>query len=86
MTPQITGRSAAEIAASVRELIERGSLRPADALPSVRALADGLGVNRNTAVAAYKRFLKLAPEDQSAPAVKERIALLEERLAPAPEG
>jgi tetratricopeptide (TPR) repeat protein len=39
-----------------------------------------------TAVAAYKHFLKLAPEDQSAPAVKERIALLEERLAPAPEG
>ncbi len=39
-----------------------------------------------TAIAAYKRFLKLAPEDQSAPAVRERIALLEERLAPAPEG
>jgi len=39
-----------------------------------------------TAVSAYKRFLKLAPEDQSAPAVKERIALLEERLAPVPEG
>lgn len=39
-----------------------------------------------TAVAAYKRFLKLAPEDQSAAAVKERIALLEQRLAPAPEG
>ena len=39
-----------------------------------------------TAVAAYKRFLELAPEDQSAPAVKERITLLEERLAPAPEG
>lgn len=39
-----------------------------------------------TAIAAYKRFLKLAPEDQSAPAVSERIALLEERLAPAPEG
>ena len=39
-----------------------------------------------TAIAAYKRFVKLAPEDQSAPAVKERIALLEERLAPAPEG
>jgi len=38
------------------------------------------------AVAAYKRFLKLAPEDQSAPAVKERIAQLEESLAPAPEG
>jgi tetratricopeptide (TPR) repeat protein len=39
-----------------------------------------------TAIAAYKRFVKLAPEDQSAPAVKERIAQLEERLAPAPEG
>ena len=39
-----------------------------------------------TAIAAYKSFVKLAPEDQSAPAVKERIALLEERLAPAPEG
>lgn len=39
-----------------------------------------------TAVAAYKRFLKLAPEDQSAPAVKEHIKLLEARVAPAPEG
>lgn len=56
MTTEITGRSAAEIAASVRELIERGSLRPGEALPSVRALADGLGVNRNTAVAAYRQL------------------------------
>jgi len=56
MTPEITGRSAAEIMASVRELIERGSLRPGDALPSVRTLADGLGVNRNTAVAAYRQL------------------------------
>jgi tetratricopeptide (TPR) repeat protein len=39
-----------------------------------------------TAIAAYKRFLKLAPEDQSAPAVAERIKLLEERVAPTPEG
>ena len=53
MTTPITGRSAAEIAASVRELIERGALRSGDALPSVRSLAEGLGVNRNTAVAAY---------------------------------
>ncbi len=37
-----------------------------------------------TAIAAYKRFLKLAPDDQSAPAVEERIALLEERVAPTP--
>ena len=53
MTTPITGRSAAEIAASVRELIERGTLQSGDALPSVRSLAEGLGVNRNTAVAAY---------------------------------
>ncbi len=39
-----------------------------------------------TAIAAYKRFLKLAPDDQTAPAVAERITLLEERLAPTPEG
>jgi DNA-binding transcriptional MocR family regulator len=56
MTLEITGRSAAEIAASVRERIERGALRPGDALPSVRTLADELGVNRNTAVAAYRQL------------------------------
>jgi tetratricopeptide (TPR) repeat protein len=39
-----------------------------------------------TAIAAYERFLKLAPEDQSAPAVKEHIKLLEASVAPAPEG
>lgn len=56
MTLQITGRSAADIAASVRALIERGSLAPGDALPPVRTLADALGVNRNTAVAAYRQL------------------------------
>ncbi len=56
MTLEITGRSAAEIAASLRERIERGALRPGDPLPSVRTLADELGVNRNTAVAAYRQL------------------------------
>ncbi|RZT64220.1 DNA-binding transcriptional MocR family regulator [Microcella alkaliphila] len=56
MGPQITGRSAADIAASVRALIERGVLAPGDALPPVRNLADELGVNRNTAVAAYRQL------------------------------
>ncbi|MFN3706954.1 aminotransferase class I/II-fold pyridoxal phosphate-dependent enzyme [Microcella sp.] len=56
MTIQITGRSAAEIAASVRALIERGVLSPGDPLPPVRNLADELGVNRNTAVAAYRQL------------------------------
>ncbi|MBO3664287.1 aminotransferase class I/II-fold pyridoxal phosphate-dependent enzyme [Microbacterium stercoris] len=49
----IEGRTAAEIAGSVRALLERGALQPGDSLPPVRALAERLGVNRNTAVAAY---------------------------------
>lgn len=55
-THDIFGATAAEIAASVRGLIERGALRPADALPPVRTLADRLGVNRNTAVSAYRQL------------------------------
>ncbi|KRC51227.1 transcriptional regulator [Leifsonia sp. Root227] len=50
----ITGTTAAEIADSVRTLHERGELRTGDALPPVRELAALLGVNRNTAVAAYR--------------------------------
>ncbi|WP_438855604.1 aminotransferase class I/II-fold pyridoxal phosphate-dependent enzyme [Agromyces sp. M3QZ16-3] len=56
MTLEITGRSAADIAASVRALIERGALQPGDPLPPVRGLADELGINRNTAVAAYRQL------------------------------
>lgn len=56
MELDISGRSAADIAASLRGLIERGSLRPGDGLPPVRTLADSLGVNRNTAVAAYRQL------------------------------
>jgi tetratricopeptide (TPR) repeat protein len=39
-----------------------------------------------TAIASYKRFLKLSPEDQSAPAVQEHIKLLQASVAGAPEG
>jgi DNA-binding transcriptional MocR family regulator len=56
LTLEITGRSAADIAASVRALIERGGLQPGDPLPPVRNLAETLGVNRNTAVAAYRQL------------------------------
>ncbi|MGI9825261.1 aminotransferase class I/II-fold pyridoxal phosphate-dependent enzyme [Agromyces sp. Marseille-Q5079] len=56
MITDIEGRSAAKIADSLRTLIERGALRPGDALPSVRALAEQLGVNRNTAVSAYRQL------------------------------
>ncbi|WP_127793586.1 aminotransferase class I/II-fold pyridoxal phosphate-dependent enzyme [Agromyces sp. LHK192] len=55
-TLDITGRSASDIADSVRTLIERGELPPGTALPPVRTLADTLGVNRNTAVAAYRQL------------------------------
>ncbi|GAB3810685.1 aminotransferase class I/II-fold pyridoxal phosphate-dependent enzyme [Tessaracoccus terricola] len=55
---EISGSTAAEIADSVRGLVERGDLRPGDALPPVRALAEQLGVNRNTAVAAYRRLAR----------------------------
>lgn len=53
---EITGTTAAEIADSVRALRERGLVRPGDALPPVRELAATLGVNRNTAVAAYRQL------------------------------
>jgi DNA-binding transcriptional MocR family regulator len=56
MTSDIRGRSATEIADSVRALIERARLRPGDPLPPVRSLADELGVNRNTVVAAYRQL------------------------------
>lgn len=58
MKLEISGATASEIADSLRGLIERGVLRPGDALPSVRALADTLGVNRNTAVAAYLQLTR----------------------------
>ncbi|MGO2931329.1 aminotransferase class I/II-fold pyridoxal phosphate-dependent enzyme [Microbacterium sp.] len=56
MSELITGRTAAEIAGSVRELRERGVLGPGAALPPVRELAARLGVNRNTTVAAYRQL------------------------------
>ncbi|MBQ3358505.1 MAG: aminotransferase class I/II-fold pyridoxal phosphate-dependent enzyme [Microbacterium sp.] len=56
MSAEITGTTAADIADSVRALRDRGSLRSGDALPPVRELAATLGVNRNTAVAAYRQL------------------------------
>lgn len=52
----IRGRSAADIADSVRALVARGALRAGDALPPVRALAERLGVNRNTVASAYRQL------------------------------
>lgn len=52
----VAGTTAAEIADDVRTRVERGELRPGVALPPIRTLADRLGVNRNTVVAAYRQL------------------------------
>lgn len=58
MKVKITGDSAQSIAESVRELTKQGVLNTGDSLPSVRQLAEDLGVNRNTVSAAYQRLAK----------------------------
>lgn len=42
-----------QIADQLREFVERGKLRPGDALPTVRQLASDLGVAPNTVARAY---------------------------------
>lgn len=54
----IQGSTAQEIADSIRALIGSGALRPGAGLPTVRALADVLGVNRNTVAAAYRALAR----------------------------
>ncbi|SJN08030.1 Predicted transcriptional regulator of pyridoxine metabolism [Leucobacter sp. 7(1)] len=54
----ISGASVEEIVGSIRELIDHGMLRPGDSLPPMRALAETLGVNRNTASAAYRALVQ----------------------------
>lgn len=49
----IHGRSAAEIADSIREAIRSKRVAPGAPLPTIRALSANLGVNRNTVAAAY---------------------------------
>jgi len=56
MRHNITGGTTVKIADSVESEIARGRLRPGDRLPAVRALAQDLGVNRNTVSAAYQRL------------------------------
>ncbi|MYW01058.1 aminotransferase class I/II-fold pyridoxal phosphate-dependent enzyme [Streptomyces sp. SID3343] len=49
-----TGRTAADIAASIERELHTRALSPGDALPPVRTLAGELGVNANTVAAAYR--------------------------------
>jgi len=50
----ITGTGAESIAANIEESISAGTLAPGDGLPPIRELAAQLGVNANTAAAAYR--------------------------------
>ena len=54
MQYSIAGTGAESIAADIEEAISKGRLAPGDALPPIRDLAAQLGVNANTAAAAYR--------------------------------
>lgn len=45
-----------QIAAEIKALIHRGELTPGEELPSVRELADSLGINLHTVRHAYERL------------------------------
>lgn len=45
-----------QVASAIEEGIRRGRFRTGDALPGTRALAETLGVNRNTTLAAYREL------------------------------
>jgi GntR family transcriptional regulator len=45
-----------QIIAQVKEQVRKGTLKPGDELPSVRELADSLGINMHTARSAYLRL------------------------------
>lgn len=55
---EIHGRTAAEIVASIRALVDTGALRAGDGLPTSRELASRLAVNRNTVVSAYRQLAR----------------------------
>ncbi|MCC4321346.1 MULTISPECIES: aminotransferase class I/II-fold pyridoxal phosphate-dependent enzyme [Streptomyces] len=58
MNVPITGTTAGEIAASVRDLVDRGELGDGEQLPPARSLAGLLGVNRNTVISAYRQLVQ----------------------------
>jgi len=85
MTIDMTGRSASGIAADLRERIERGELAPGTLLPSVRAVAADLGVNRNTVVAAYRQLAQaglVEARGRGGTRVADRTAVAQEGYTP----
>lgn len=86
---EISGGTAAEIAESVRTLVDRGDLAPGDPLPPVRALAARLGIHRNTAVAAYRTLAGagiVVTQGRAGTRVAARSRLPQEGFAAAPAG
>src|SRR5215218_937368 len=53
---KVEGTTAAEIAESLELAIDRGRVRPGEQLPTVRGLADELGVSPATVAMAYRRL------------------------------
>lgn len=85
MSIDITGRSASEIAADLRTRIERAELTPGTLLPSVRAVAADLGVNRNTVVAAYRQLAQaglVEARGRGGTRVADRAAVAQEGYTP----
>lgn len=82
---RIVGGSAIEIADSVRALTERGVFSPGDTLPSVRALAQELGVNRNTVIAAYRQLSQsglVESRGRAGTRITDRAPVAQEGFAP----
>src|ERR671930_1527271 len=55
-TAQIAGRTARAIAGSIEAQIRDGLLRPGTRLPTIRGLADDLGVSPMTVASAYREL------------------------------
>ena len=64
-----------QLVKAIEEGIRHGRFKPGDALPGTRALAELLGVNRNTTLAAYKEleaegWIQVAPDRGTSVALK----------------
>ena len=85
-THAIRGATGSDIADSVRELLDRGELAAGDALPPMRTLAERLGVNRNTVMAAYHQLAQaglVVSRGRSGTVIADRSRAPEEGFAPA---
>jgi len=85
MNVGITGATATEIADSVRALVDRGDLVAGEPLPPVRVLAQTLGVNRNTVMAAYRHLTQAGvtvARGRGGTRIADRIPVAQEGYAP----